>query len=168
MSKKTVFLMIGMVLLGGSVFAATTGSLTVQGTVPAVLDITVTATAAANTLDLTTDVADLAVATVVERSNKKAGYTVTLQSANGVTSSLSTGRFKSADVANGDYLDYSLKYGGSSVTFTNGIATITDSSTKTTGTGASKNLTISYTGASGVLLYEDTYLDTLTFTIIAK
>jgi hypothetical protein len=168
MNKKLLLVLMGLIFAAGSTFAATTGTLTVQGTVPAVLDITVTAAAAASTLDLTVDGSDIIVASVVERSNKKAGYSVTLESANGIASSLSSGRFKSTDVTNTDYLDYSLKYGLTSITFTNGIATITDSATKTTGIGAQKNLSITYYGASGVLLYKDTYRDNLTLTIIAK
>lgn len=145
--------------------AQTTGSVTLTGTVPAVLDITVTALPAASSLDLSVDTTNLAVATVVERSNKKGGYTVTLESANAKVLGGSAAFFKSADPANTDTLTYSISYGGTPVTLSAGSALVTDSNTKTLGTGTSKTVAISYTGA---FLYEDSYSDTLTFTITAK
>ncbi|MFQ3619719.1 MAG: hypothetical protein SNJ78_02130 [Spirochaetales bacterium] len=144
--------------------AQTTGNLVLTGTVPPILQITVTALPAASNLDLSTT-ATVSVATVLERSNKKGGYTVTVTSANAVAASAALPFFKSADPANSDILAYSLTYGGAAVTFVSGSALVTDSNARTTGAGASKAVEISYTGD---FLYEDTYSDTLTFTITAK
>jgi hypothetical protein len=147
-----------------SLFAATTGTLTLTGTVPPILEITVTALPAASTLDLSTTT-DTAVATVTERSNKKGGYTVTVESANAKAMGSAQPFFKSSDPANADTLSYSITYGGTAVTFAGGTALVTDSNSRTTGAGTSKEVRVTYTGD---FLYEDTYTDTLTFTITAK
>ena len=146
-------------------FAATSGTLTLTGTVPAVLDITVTAQPAASSLDLSVNQANLLVANVTERSNRKPGYTVTLQSAN--AGSGAAFFFKSADVLNLDMLTYTLSYGGSAVTLVGGTALITDATAKTPSAGVTKDLRISYSGAAS-FLNQDAYADTLTFTITAK
>ena len=152
----------------GTVSAATEGTLVLQGTVPGVLEITVTPETGHDALDLSVNAADVKVATVLERSNKKAGYTVTLQSSNATTDSASTGMFKNTDPSYPDYtLGYSINYGGSAVSFTNGSAVVADESSKTTGTGTSRDVSISYNGADD-FPYEGTYTDTLTFTIAAK
>ncbi len=151
----------------GLVFAAPTATLTLQGSVPGVLDISVTPAANATSLDLTTDQSNLTVATVTERSNQKNGYTVTLQSANAAASGGNTAYFKSTDATVSDTLNYTLSYGGTGVAFTSGVATITDTTGKTTGTGTTNNLNISYTGSTANLT-ASTYSDTLTFTIAAK
>ena len=144
------------------VFADTTGTLTLQGYVPEILDITVTPTGNQTGLDLSIDETDVEVATVVERSNKKTGYTVTLESAN-------NGNFAGLDAGNTDVLPYTLSYDGTSVDLSGGSAVITDEDGKSSGgrNGASRSVSISYTG-SGELLYEDDYEDILTFTIAAK
>lgn len=150
-----------------TLMAATTGSVVLQGSVPGILEVTVTAEAGYNTLDLTTSVTDLLVATVVERSNKKAGYTVSIQSGNAVGAGSSDAFFKSADAGNSDTLSYTISYGGASVSLISGSATVSDVSTRTSGTGTSNEVRISYDG-SGAFLFEDTYSDNLTFTITAK
>ena len=146
-------------------FAATTGTLTLTGTVPAVLDISVTAQPAASTLDLSATISGVSVASVTERSNRKPGYTVTLHSVN--AGSGTTFLFKSADVTNTDSLAYTLTYGGSPVTLVSGSALITDATAKTPAAGVTKDLQISYNGAAS-FLNQDSYSDTLTFTITAK
>lgn len=148
-----------------SLSAATSGSLTLTGTVNGVLDISVQAEAAATNLDLLTSQTDLLIATVVEKSNKAGGYTVSLDSANAVSANSSTAQLKGTG-SNTDVLDYTLTYGGSAVSFTNGQATVTDSSATTGASGVSKELKITYTADSG--LTEGTYNDTLIFTIAAK
>ena len=146
-------------------FSATTGTLVLQGTVPGILEISVSALPAASSLALETTQTNLAVANVTERSNRKAGYTVSLQSAN--AGSGSSFFFKSADVANTDTLDYTLTYDGSPVSLVAGTALITDASARTPSAGVVKSLAISFAGAASYL-NEDAYADTLTFTITAK
>lgn len=137
--------------------AATTGTLTLTGTVNGNVEIIVTPEAAASNLDLLNDATDLKVATVTEKSNT--GYEVTVTSAN---SAELTGQ----NAATPDTLAYSLKYDGAAVNFTAGSALITDTTSQTGTSGIDKDLTISYTG--NVNLKADTYEDTLTFTIVAK
>lgn len=146
-------------------FSLTSGTLVLQGTVPGILEITVNSSANATALDLTANVTDILVASIVERSNKKAGYTVIVESQNAVT--LGQPSFKSTDSTNSDTLTYTLTYGTTPVTFVAGQALISDVNTKTGGSGTAKDVKISYTGASQ-FLFEDSYKDQLTFTITAK
>lgn len=154
--SKIVTLMIVGFFLTIPGFAATTGSLVLTGIVSDNMEIIVTPEAIASNLDLLTTTTDLKVATVTEKSNT--GYTVTLTTTN---SSALVGQN-----ATPDSLSYSLKYGGTAVSFTAGSAVITDSTSQTGVSGIDKDLTISYTGNTG--LQADTYEDTLTFTIAVK
>jgi hypothetical protein len=166
-SKRSRLLVAAVAILVSAIpaFAATTGTLTLTGTVPAVLDISVAAQPAAASLDLSVNQANLLIANVTERSNRKPGYTVSLQSSNaGAGTSFF---FKSADVLNVDTLTYTLTYGGTPISLVAGSALITDATAKTSGTGVTKDLRISYSGAAS-FLNEDSYSDTLTFTITAK
>lgn len=137
--------------------AVTTASLTLSGTVNGSVEIIVAPEAAATALDLLSDTTDLKVATVTEKSNT--GYEVTVSSANAA-------KLVGKNATTPDDLSYSLKYGGASVTFSAGSATLTDTTTQTGASGVDKNLTISYLGDPS--LQADTYEDTLTFTITAK
>lgn len=158
-TKVFSVLMMVSLLAGASAFAETTGTLTLTGTVPGILEITVAAEPAASLLDLSTDQSNLLVATVTSRSNKKAGYSIQLTSAN-------NGALKSSDPANGDQLSYSLSFDGVPVTLSDSPASIFSESGKTTGTGTQKGVAISYTGSTS-FLYEDSYSDTLTFTVVS-
>lgn len=139
------------------VSAATTGTLTLTGTVSGNVEIIVTPEAAASSLDLLNNATDLKVATVTEKSNT--GYEVTVSSSN-------SAELVGQNAAAPDSLAYSLKYAGVVVNFTAGSALITDTTSQTGAGGVDKDLTISYTGNSN--LQADTYEDTLTFTITAK
>lgn len=168
MNKSMMKLVFGVVVMAAVAlpgFSATTGTLVLQGTVPGILEITVSALPAASSLALETTQANLAVANVTERSNRKAGYTVTLQSANAGAGNAFF--FKSADAANLDTLAYTLAYDGSPVSLVAGTALITDASAKTPAAGVVKSLAVSFNGAASYL-NEDSYADTLTFTITAK
>jgi len=167
--KLSVFSLIlfSFIFSGGMVFAATEGSIQLQGTVPAILEVTVTTEAGASSLDLSVNVADLLVGTVVERSNKKAGYTVTVESFNGNADGVNSARFKSLDVGNPDFLDYTITYGGTPVVLSGGSALISDVNDKTLGTGTANQVRITYDGSTA-FMYEDAYEDTLIFTIAAK
>jgi hypothetical protein len=155
---------IGALLVCAPAFANTTAALTVQGTVPGVLDISVTADTIGANLDLSAN-GTFVVASVTERSNKRAGYTVTLSSQNAAISASGMPVLKGSDVTNTDSVPYALTYGTVPVALTGGSAIISDVSTKTPAAGISKPLGISYVGQ---FLFEDTYTDTLTFTIAAK
>jgi hypothetical protein len=166
--KKTMVMTIGLLALVSimaiPVTAATTGSIALSGSIPAIMELEIASEPAASNLPLTKTVADLPVATVTERSNKKAGYTVVLESANAKASG-SSPSFKSEESA--DALPYSIKYNGSDVNFVGGSAIVSSTSSRTNAAGVSKPVTVSFDGAS-YFLDESTYGDTLTFTIIAK
>lgn len=149
----------------GTTFAGTTANLTIRGSVTGVIDIAVTPDPVVTNLDLATTQTDLTIASVNEKSNKAAGYTVQLDSANAIAAASNTATLNGTAGLT-DSLDYTLKYDGASVTFTNGSAVITDTTATTSASGIDKGLTISYTGDAG--LQEGTYEDTLTFTIAAK
>ena len=170
-NKRTLRSVLVMVILltGAAAWAGaeTSGTLTLQGSVPGILQITVTPEAGASALDLSLDASNVAVATVVERSNKKAGYTVTLESANAAAGSAAEAYFSHTDPAVESSLEYSITYGGTAVTLTNGAAVISDVSGKTDALGSAKTVAVSYNGASD-FPYEGTYTDILTFTIAAK
>ncbi len=167
MTRVAMIAAVALVAFAAPSFAATTGTLTLQGTVPGILEIAVTPTAAASALDLTVNVTNLLVATVNERSNRKAGYTVSLSSANALAASANAAFLKSADALNLDTLAYTLSYDGVPVALAAGVAQVSDVSAKTPAAGTDKNLTISYNGAAS-FLNADGYADTLTFTITAK
>ncbi len=163
--KITIGVIIGL-LFALNAQAATTGSISLSGNQPIILEITVTTEPTAATILLSTDVTDQKVGTVVERSNKKAGYTVTLSSASAAATASSTPSFRSIETV--DTLAYTIKYGGAAVVFVAGApAEISNMSAKTSAVGVSKDVTISYTGSSS-FLDESIYTDVLTFTILAK
>ncbi|TVR59334.1 MAG: hypothetical protein EA426_07320 [Spirochaetaceae bacterium] len=167
MIKKTFYTVIALMFVAGIAAAQTTGTLLLRGTVPAILEVTVTPEPAANSLDLSIDVTDLHVATVNERSNNLGGYTITLSSANAAAEGTSDGVFLSADVDNDDALQYSITYDGDAVVFGGGSAIVADVNGRTSALGNSRDVRISYTG-SAEFMYADEYEDTLTFTIAAK
>ena len=147
--------------------AASSGSIILSGSIAAISDISVTTATGYNALPLTTSVSDLQVATILERSNDSAGYSVTLSSAN--WSSGSGPAFKSLDSL--DILPYSIKYGTNAVSFSSGVATVTNNTSRTSAAGLSKSLTVTFDGTVvflGANSSGSTYSDTLTFSIIAK
>ena len=79
-NKRFLGLVALMALVGFNASAATTGSIAISGSIPAIIEISVTSESIATNLPLTKTVSDLTVANVNERSNKKAGYTVVLES----------------------------------------------------------------------------------------
>ena len=167
-------LVLVLFLFGAAVAAAQTpqtsdsGTLTLEGTVPKIVTINVSPKSVASNLDLSTDQTDLLVATVTETSNVRAGYSVTVQSANAASQSTTDPFFASTSGGNSDTLSYTLKYDGDTVSFTGGsAATVTDASDKTAVGGSTHEVRISYTGTTKNL-YADSYQDTLTFTITAK
>ena len=153
-----------MIIGAATVSAQTSGSITLTGTVSAILQITVTPVAGYDSLDLTTSQTNLAVATVNEKSNNAAGYTVSIESTNAAATSSTTAYLEGA--THGETLDYSVSYGGTPVSLdASGQAIVTDEAAKTTSAGVDNSVQITYTGA---FLNADSYSDTLTFTITAK
>ncbi len=142
-------------------FAATNGSLVLSGVVAPVTAIVVQADPNASNLPIGTTVSGLAIANVNELSNNKAGYTVSLSSANG-------GILKESDTSGvglQDSLSYSLTYDGTPVVFVSGSAVISNADKRTSAVGTTKTLAISF---ASEFLNADTYTDVLTFTIAAN
>jgi hypothetical protein len=165
-TKRSILAVLIGLALTLSLHAATTGTLTLTGNQPAILQITVTASSAASTLAVNSAVVDLLVGTIVEQSNDTAGYTVTISSANAKAASASTATL--LGTTGGDVLPYTIKYGGVAVVFVNGAdAVVSNVTSKTVAAGSTKTVTISFDGTNANL-GQSVYTDTLTFTIIAK
>jgi hypothetical protein len=139
-------------------FAATTGTLLLQGLVAQKISVFVTSQAIASTLDLSTSQTDLVVASVNEQSNSKSGYKMTITSAN-------LSKLKRNDGA--EVLSYTMKYNGAAVALTSAAGS-TVSNSSASSVNVNRNVSISYTGISAELLLEGTYADTVTFTIAAN
>ncbi len=156
--KKLIAVTALLTLSTTSVFAATTGTLLLQGIVAQKVSVVVTPLSVASALDLSTTQADLKVGAVNEQSNSKTGYKMTITSAN-------LGKLKRTDGA--EVFSYSLKYGGSSVGLsTSAGSTFTNSSSAIV--NVNKDLNISYTGVAAESMIEGTYQDTLTLNIAAN
>jgi hypothetical protein len=140
--------------------AATTGTVTINGQVPATCAVVVTATAgASNIADISAGDTDRQVATVNENCNDPLGYTMTVA---GTHSANHTGLF--VDSVSGDSQAFTIKYNGVSVPV-GGM--VTDSNAP----GINLNKDVSITYAANAALTPSagfTYNETLTFTIAAK
>ena len=156
--KKLILTTALLTLTSGSLLAATSGTLLLQGVVPQKVSITVTSQAVASALDLSTSQNDLVVASVNEKSNSKTGYKVTITSAN-------LSKLKRTDGA--DVLAYTMKYNGSAVALTSAAGT-TLSSSSAAAVNVNKSVAVSYTGVAAESMVEGTYADTVTFTIAAN
>lgn len=137
---------------------ATTGAITLAGTVPRATAIVVTGSGDYNALDLETTTTDLTVASVREINNTAAGYAVTLTSTNG-------GKLKNGTVGE---ITYTAKYDSASVTLSTSAETITTGAASSSVVNVTKAFSISYTGADSSERMEGTYSDDLTFTISAN
>ena len=163
--RKQVVTTIALLATALAATAQSSGNLTVQGAMPSVISIAVAPISGYDTLDLINGVNNQPIANLTERSNRKAGYTVTLTSLN---AGLTGNSLFLADTAGGpgtDLIAYSLTYNGVIVNFANGSALLTDSNGRTSGSGIVKSLTVTI---SPSWLSDGTYADTLTFTIAAK
>lgn len=155
---KKLSLALALFTLSIPSFAATTGTLVMQGTVLKKISLEVTPAAAASTLNLAVSQTDLVVASVNEKSNSKTGYKVTVTSAN-------LSKLKITDGP--DILSYTMKYNDSAVDLSTSLGT-TFTNPAASSVNADKDVKISYTGVSAELMIEGVYDDTVTFTIAAN
>ncbi len=144
-----------------SSFAATTGTLVLKGTVPAVLEIDVTGNAAATTLPLDTVVTgsnEITVASVNEKSNSSTGYDVSISSDNG--------GFLVHETVGSSKVAYGITYDGAAVNLASGETFQNPSSSYA---DVDKDVVVnSLAGSANYAgLLEGEYQDTLTFTISA-
>jgi len=154
---KKIFVLALAITTMTSAFAATTGTLLLKGTVPRLLDITVTAQPIASTLPLNTTQTNTVVASVNEKSNSVTGYKVSISSAN-------AGKLVHQSVSSSS-INYTLRYNSAAINLVTG-QTITYSSSLPA--NANRSVDISYTGVAHDLLIEGDYSDTVTFTIAAN
>lgn len=157
--SKVVFI----VILFAQLAFADSGTITITGTVLQTATISPGMAATLTDSELRSGVTDKLIAIVNEKSNKHNGYTVTLQSLNAGTGT--TTKLKGNIIANTDEIIYTIKYNNISVVLNNGQAVVTDSNSKTTGSGIDKNLTISF---SSGFPSADSYSDVITLTLINK
>lgn len=137
-----------LILFTLNVLSATTGTLILKGTVQQQIDIVVTPTGDATTLDLSTTQTNLKVADVTESSN--GAYKILLSSANG-------GKLLNTS---GDFVNYTLNYDGVATDLTTGGTVKTN-----TGGVNTSEVTISYTGVDTSSITSGDYTDTITLTI---
>lgn len=161
--KNLLFKIILVIILSTQFIYSDSGTITITGTVLQTATISPGVAATLSDTELRSGVTDKLIATVNEKSNKHNGYTVTLQSLN--AGSGTTAKLKGNIIANTDEIIYTIKYNNTSITLNNGQATITDSNSKTTGSGVDKNFTISF---SSGFPSADTYSDTITLTLVNK
>src|SRR5207247_823428 len=99
-----------MALGGRSTWAGSKDSLTIQGTIPAVTQITVTSISSVEmTLKNITRAQPIAV--VTERNNSLSGYTVTLASVNASLSNNGQPHLRSSSAGTTSTINYSIAYG---------------------------------------------------------
>lgn len=158
MKTTTKLLAISAVLLAiPAAHSATSGTLTLSGTIGSIISIVVTPNAAASSLDLTSSQTDLLVGTVSESSNAINGYRILAKSTNASKIKHSTAS---------DFVGYTMKYGGgSAVTLTTSDQAVKNQTVGGNYNGVSSNVTVSYTGSSS--LTAGSYSDLITFTIEA-
>lgn len=140
--------------------AATTGTVTITGMVPAICAVVVTPDAGAtNIADISAGDTNRLIATVTETCNDPDGYTMTVV---GSHSTNHTGLF--VDSVSGASQPFTITYNNVAVP-TGGVVT----STSAPGIGVAKPVKITY-GANSSLTPSVgyTYSETLTFTIAAK
>ncbi|WP_372652678.1 fimbrial protein [Halobacteriovorax sp.] len=155
---KKLFIASTLTLMSASSFAATQGTLLLQGTIDQVLSLSVTPESGVNnSLDLTSTETDLKVAEVSEETNSNTGYKILVRTANG-------GLLKNGSL---DEVSYTMKYDGTAVTLAQSDTEVKNESTGGVYSYAS-DVEISYTGQSAASLTQGTYSDTVTFTIQAN
>ena len=170
MKKLTTLFLAAAALAILPVGAATTGNVTVTGSIAQNLAIEVNAVNNSG-LDLTVD-ATVHVANVIETSNSPTGYTVAIS-----TDSSNTPPFEAAGTTaligqdaglnDSDSLLYTISYDGTAPSFSNGSDDALVDTVALADGSATKVLTVSYTGTA-VFLPSGNYADTIYLEIAAK
>lgn len=142
--------------------AQSSANLTISGTVANNTTIAAAAQAGYNALPIAAGCVDQVVANVTERSNNRAGYQVTLASANAGTGTQAS---LNGTSGNSDVVNYTMSYNGTAVTLSSGSAQVTNATGRTPGAGVVKTLAVTIPAS---WVNTDTYSDTLTLTIAAN
>ena len=142
--------------------AATTAFITLTGTVPLVLTLSVTSTGNGTGLDLSTAQTNLKLADVLAVTNRPSGLTVTIKSGNVTNGDCTSPCFYSSSTS--DSVDYTLDRDGTGLTFSGDTATYVTTASR----GASNtDLQLSYSAATTQAEATD-YSDDLTLTVTAN
>jgi len=174
MSKRNLqralagFAAAGVLASGAAAIAATSGQLTLTGTVQQILAISITPAAAASGLDLTGSVTQLKVATVVAEANNPTGYSVSVSSLNQTSSDCGAANgpcFHSPTATLNDDLSFSLFRNAVTVSFSGAAGSFISSAARSSVGGDTYDANISYDGTSANLDQATDYSETLTFTI---
>jgi len=136
-------------------YAATTGSLTISGTIPAATSITVNPSVGYSSLDLVNGETNKVVAVVTEKNNTLLGYSVTLASSN-------SGLLKNGTLGS---INYTAKYNNVIVTLSSTPQTITTQGSQVAIVNSNKNFAVTTTPTPEDMIVEGVYTDTLLFTI---
>ncbi len=81
-TKRILVVLVIMVMASGAIFAAETATVTINGTVGAVISLAVDNTTSAQAIDSDTGLAKVSIATGTYYTNNLAGYTITAASTN--------------------------------------------------------------------------------------
>ncbi len=168
--------MAGTALLATPAGAQQSGTITLIGTVSQNCTISVTPTTAATNLDLSGGTSHIQIGAALQNCNKKAGYTLNVQSQNCATG---TPGAKLIGTVGGEFLPYSIEFdnpttGGSQAVVTGLLSTACTGAAAVIGrdvTGAkiSNETSTVYVNYSGnASLAADSYTDTLTITVVSK
>jgi hypothetical protein len=159
---------VGVVAGGTATIAATSGQLTLSGTVQQILAITVTPAAAASGLDLTGSVSQLKVATILAEANNPSGYSVSVSSLNQGASDCGAANgpcFHGPTATTNDDLSFSILRDAVAVSFSGATGTFISSGARSAVGGDSYDANITYYGTAANLDQATDYTETLTFTI---
>jgi len=171
-SHKIAAGLVGAALLvAGPAYAATSAGITLTGSVQQILNLTVTATTAASSLDLTANVSGLKIATVLAESNKTTGYAVSVSSANQSSSNCTatSGPCFHSPVGggSGSNMPFTLSRNSVNVSFTGATGQFVTTTARSVLGGDAYDAKVSYDGVSAALPQASNYTETLTFTISA-
>jgi hypothetical protein len=137
-------------------WAAGTGSIFISGTVLPKSAISIDAGPGLANSRLGAEAASFKLATITERSNSRAGYTIVLSSENG-------GSLKS--ITSAEARPYALSYGGEPVELASGAVVISEVSEATPASGRVRDLAMSFVASE---LETESFAEVLTFTIVAR
>jgi hypothetical protein len=144
-------------------WAATTATITLTGSMAQRLDITITPTGAASTLDLSVNQPVIKVGDMNARSNNRTGYNIGVSSANVAATRCASPCFYSTSQA--ESLAFSLYRDATAISFSGATGTFINKATRSAGPGDPYAVQVSYDGSAANLAASNDYAETLTFTI---
>jgi spore coat protein U-like protein len=158
----------GLIVLGlfvGVMAYGQSAVLTISGVVYRTVSIDVKPQNNYNSLDLVSGEKDKLIAVINERSNSKTGYTV-MVSSDGIGSQ-NRPVLRGLVTGNSEEIPYSLNFGGRAVHFNGGTAILSRGTKRTERFGIDNPLTVTISPVRSQVM-NDTYADTLRFTIQAN